>query len=347
MSSENPRSTSTAATASRRLALLFVILALLMLVLAACQPTSPQEATPAPAEEATAAPAEEATTAPAEEATAAPAEEATTAPAEEATAAPAEEAMVGDPANGAVIFALGNGNGCGCHFNRDLGGPAGGNRFEGPFGVVYSANITPHPTTGIASYTDQQIANAVRLGKRGDGENLAPVMPRFATLSDKDALDLAAYLRTLDPLENAVPARELTIDVPDFTPAAPPPAESPTEPAARGLYLASIVRCGRCHTPLGPDGAPDMTKLLAGAPFEDTVAPNLTPDTATGLGEWSEEEIAAFLGTGVYADGLEAHKGMKSVVDRSLSKLGEEDLLAIAAFLKSLPPVENLPTPAQ
>ena len=345
MSAEKTRSARGAAISARHLAVLLVTLALLMLALAACQPTQPQAA---PAEEATAAPAEEATAAPAEEATAAPAEEATAAPAEEATAAPAEEAaMTGDPANGAVLFALGNGNGCGCHFNSDLGGPAGGNRFEGPFGVVYSANITPHPETGIGSYTDQQIANAVRFGQRGDGENLAPVMPRFAFISDKDILDLAAFLRTLEPLENAVPARELTIDVPDFTPSAPPPAESPTEPAARGLYLASLVRCGQCHTPVGPDGAPDMTKLLAGAPYKDTVAPNLTPDTATGLGAWSEEEIAAFLGTGVYSDGLEAHEGMKKVVERSLSKLGEEDLLAIAAFLKSLPPVDNLPTPAQ
>ncbi len=342
MTSENSRNASGAAFGGIHLATFLVGIVLLTLVLAGCQPSQPQAAPPAPIEEATAAPAEEATTAPAEEATAAPAEEATAAPTEEAEE---EMTIAGDPVNGAVIFALGNGNGCGCHFNRDLGGPAGGNKFEGPFGVVYSANITPHPATGIGSYTDQQIADAIRLGKRGDGENLAPVMPRFAAISDKDIMDLAAYLRSLDPLENAVPARELTIEVADFTPQTPPPAEAPTEPAARGQYLASIVRCGRCHTPVGPDGAADMSKFLAGAPFMDTVAPNLTSDAETGLGEWSAEEIAAFLGTGVYADGLEAHQGMKSVAERSLSKLSQDDLLAIAAFLKSLPPVENLPAP--
>lgn len=255
--------------------------------------------------------------------------------------------MAGDPEIGSMLFALGNGNGCGCHFNRDLGGPAGGNKFEGPFGLVYSANITPHPETGIGAYTDQQIADAIHFGKRASGGNLAPAMPRFATISDADIMNLVAYIRTQPPLDNAVPAPALTSEIPDFTPQTPPLAESPTDPAAHGQYLASIVRCGRCHTPVGPDGQPDVSLFLAGAPLLDTVAPNITPDVATGLGEWSEEEIAAFLGTGIYADGFESHMAMKSVVDRSLSKLGEADLLAIAAFLKSLPPVENLPAPAQ
>ena len=68
--------------------------------------------------------------------------------------------------------------------------------------------------------------------------------------------------------------------------------------------MASLVRCGMCHTPANEDGSPDMDFFLAGAPFRDTVAPNLTPDEATGLGLWTEEEIADFLATGIPFDGV-------------------------------------------
>jgi mono/diheme cytochrome c family protein len=273
-----------------------------------------------------------------------------TAPAEAPAASATEAASVesatpatatGDPIAGSYLFSVAMG--CGCHFNRDLGGPAGGNKFEGPFGVVHSANLTADPETGLGTWSDQQIADAIRFGKRNDGTNLAPMMPRFATLADKDVMDLVAFVRTFEPIANAVPAPELTVFVPDYVPPTPPPAEAPTEPAARGGYLASLVRCGQCHTPTNEDGSPNRTLFLAGAPFRDTVAPNLTPDEATGLGAWSEQEIADFLRTGIYADGIESHPGMKGVVDRGLKNLTEEDALAIAAFLKSLPPTANLP----
>jgi mono/diheme cytochrome c family protein len=288
------------------------LLAAAVFVLAACQPVQP----PAAPQEAPAAAAAE------------------SAPAE--AAAPA-----GDPIAGSYLFSVAMG--CGCHFNRDLGGLAGGNKFEGPFGVVHSANLTADPDTGLGSWSDQQIADAIRFGKRNDGTNLAPMMPRFATLADKDVLDLVAFVRTFEPIANAVPAPELAVEMPDFVPQTPPPATAPTAPAARGQYLASLVRCGQCHTPTNEDGSPNMALFLAGAPFRDTVAPNLTPDEATGLGAWSEQEIADFLRTGIYADGLESHPGMKGVVDRGLKNLTNEDALAIAAFLKSLPPTENLP----
>jgi hypothetical protein len=90
-----------------------------------------------------------------------------------------------------------------------------------------------------------------------------------------------------------------------------------------------------------------MEMLLAGAPFRDTVAPNITSDEATGIGLWTEQELADFLGTGVYSDGTEAHGGMMSQVNGGIGKLGEADRLAIAAFLKSLPPVVNEPATPQ
>jgi mono/diheme cytochrome c family protein len=152
-----------------------------------------------------------------------------------------------------------------------------------------------------------------------------------------------AYLHTLDPVANEVPDRELNFAVEAFVPQQMPPAIAPTEGADRGGYLASLVRCGGCHTPALDDGSPNMELLLAGAPFRDTVAPNLTPDEATGLGSWTEEEIVDFLRTGIYSDGIEAHDGMKGLAERNLSKMTDGDVLAIAQFLQSLPAVENLP----
>ena len=247
---------------------------------------------------------------------------------------------MGDVDAGAYIFDAAVG--CGCHFNSDLGALAGGNTFEGDFGAVTARNLTPDAETGIGNISDQALSDAIRFGKGHDGQNLF-IMPRYSAMADQDVSNLIAYLRSLEPVENAIPDRELAFEVPEFVAQQAPPAEAPTEPVARGQYLASLVRCGRCHTPTNEDGSPNMELFLAGAPFRDTVAPNLTPDDATGLGPWSEEEIADFLQTGIYSDGTESHGGMKGQIDRGLGKLTSEDLLAIAAWLKSLPAIENLP----
>ncbi len=279
--------------------------------------------------------------APAAEPTKAAEPEPTKAAEPEPTAIPAEETSAGNPDAGAYILSAAIG--CGCHFNQDLGGLAGGNKFEGGFGLVFSRNLT-QDATGIAGLNDQEVIDAFRLGKRPGGGNLAPPMPRFATMSDEDALNLVAFLRSKPGLANEIADPQLTSEPADFTPNQPPPAVAPSEGADRGRYLASLARCGNCHTPRTDSGGFDNERFLAGAPFRDTVAPNLTPDEATGL-TWTEQEIADFLGTGIYADGLEAHAGMKDTVDRGLSKLTEADRLAIAAFLKSLPPVANEPKP--
>ncbi len=75
------------------------------------------------------------------------------------------------------------------------------------------------------------------------------------------------------------------------------------------------------HTPVDESGSPIEGMMLAGAPFQNTVAPNLTPHEATGLGLWGEEEIAAFLATGLYDDGMEPHAAMKQVADAAASRL--------------------------
>ena len=323
------------------------------------------EATATAAEEATAAPTEDigveaaeqesadATAAPTEEnaataeATAAPAEE-TTATAE-ATAAPAEEAaaggvaMIGDAKRGGYIFAATTG--CGCHFNKDLKAPAGGMKFEGPFGVVYASNITSDPETGIGSWTDQEIVDALRLGKGHGGAQLFPIMPYMAwsAMSDQDAYDLVAALRTLPPVKNAVPKTELKNPVPPFTPAKAPPAVAPTTGVERGEYLVALGQCNNCHTPKTEAGAPDTTRLLAGAVIGEDIAPNLTPDESAGLGAFSDDEIVHFLMTGEYDDGSTVKGPMKRIVENGTSKLTEDDVRAIVAYIRSIPAVAEKP----
>ncbi|NJN84794.1 MAG: cytochrome c [Caldilineaceae bacterium] len=171
-------------------------------------------------------------------------------------------------------------------------------------------------------------------------------MPHFTEMADDDVMDLIAYLRSQEPVENAVPDRELTVEVHHMIEDTSP-AEAPTEGVERGAYIVALARCTQCHTPSNDDGSKNMDLFLAGAPFRDTVAPNLTPDEGTGLGAWSEQEIADFLATGVYDDGTESHGGMKGVVDSGIGMLTDDDRLAVAAYLKSLDPIDNLPEPSE
>ncbi len=117
----------------------------------------------------------------------------------------------------------------------------------------------------------------------------------------------------------------------------------------RGAYLAQIMDCGGCHTPRGPDGAPEMDRPLQGATVGFEIPglgifwpPNLT-DHATGLADWSDEEIDAAIRGGVRPDGRQLAPIMPYA---SYATLTDEDAAALVAFLRSLPGAENaVPAP--
>jgi mono/diheme cytochrome c family protein len=116
-------------------------------------------------------------------------------------------------------------------------------------------------------------------------------------------------------------------------------------PAERGLYLVTIAGCNDCHTPGGLLGNPDKKRLLGGSDvgFGDPasgvwVGPNLTPDKETGLGGWTTEQIVTSFTTGMRPDGRQLSAIMPWP---ALSQLSHDDALAIAAYLRSLPPVKN------
>lgn len=128
-------------------------------------------------------------------------------------------------------------------------------------------------------------------------------------------------------------------------------AERPITPddVARGEYLVTIMSCTDCHTPGHFFGKPDMTKYLGGSDVGFAIpglgyfyGSNLTPHDEKGLGKWSTADIVTALRTGVRPDGRVLAPVMPWM---SFSKLTDDDAFAIAAFLKSMPAIDNAAPP--
>jgi mono/diheme cytochrome c family protein len=259
-------------------------------------------------------------------------------------------------ARGRYVF--GATGGCGCHTVPGQPVNAGGRRYDGPFGTVYSTNITPDRQTGIGAWTDEQVITAIRLGRRPNGERLLPVHPYpvFNGMAAEDLRALVAFLRTVPAVHRPNQPKRITVPLFEsvflpawlaaFAPRETPPATAPTGGLARGEYLVRAVgHCGECHTPRTLTYAPDNSRFLAGNPNgpEKSVVPNITPDPQTGL-TWSEEEIAEYLATGLKPDGDVAAGLMAEVIQGTLAgykDLTAADRLAIARYLKSIPPVRH------
>ena len=275
--------------------------------------------------------------------------------ASDAAAQPTREQI----ARGKYVF--GAAAGCGCHTAPKQPLNAGGRKYDGPFGTVYSSNITPDPTTGIGKWTDEQIVTATRLGRRPNGERLIPVHPYtvFNGMAEQDLKDVVVYLRSVPPVNRATPAKKISVPMFEsvFLPAwlatfaaiETPPKSAATSGVARGEYLTRAVsHCGECHTPRTMTMAVDNTRFLAGNPKgkgpEGSAVPNITPDRETGLGSWSEEQITDYLETGNKPDGDVAGGLMAEVIQGSSAgykDLTKADRQAIAKYLKSIPPIKN------
>lgn len=259
-------------------------------------------------------------------------------------------------AKGKYVF--GAAGGCGCHTEPKGPVNAGGRRFDGPFGIVYSSNITPDRQTGIGGWTDDQIITAIRLGRRPNGERLIPVHPYpvFNGMAEEDLRALVAYLRNVPPVSRPNQPKNITVPLFEsvflpawlaaFAPKETPPPTAPTSGVARGEYLVRAVsHCGECHTPRGVTQATDNTRFLAGNPkgLDGDPVPNITPDGDTGL-KWSEEQIVTFLGSGNKPDGDMAGGLMGEVIQGTSTgfrDLTKEDRLAIARYLKTIPAIRH------
>lgn len=126
-------------------------------------------------------------------------------------------------------------------------------------------------------------------------------------------------------------------------PAAAQAASADPATVTRGQYLTTIMDCAGCHTPGALIGHPDGTRKLAGSdvgfggPFGVIYPKNLTPDRETGLGQWTDAEIVRAIRQGQSRDG----RALVPVMPwPSYAALTPEDAQAVAAYLKSVPPVK-------
>jgi mono/diheme cytochrome c family protein len=259
-------------------------------------------------------------------------------------------------AKGQYIFALAGG--CACHTDPKGTPHAGGRPFPIPFGTVYSTNITQDKETGLGDWTDQQIRDAMVKGIRRDGSNILPVMPfeAYSGMSQDDLTALIAYLRTLKPVKKITPqlktwapfARSVgtPLYLKIFGRFSDAPLQPPKSGIERGRYLAGHVSlCGDCHTPRNSIGVSQHFFYFAGAGaksgFLGEDVPNITPDKETGIGDWKREDIAELLLTGTKPDLDNVQGLMAEVVEHGYKNMTKEDALAIADYLKSIPPIKN------
>ena len=245
-----------------------------------------------------------------------------------------------------------------CHTAPGSNAPfAGGRAIETPFGNIVAPNITPDPETGIGSWSNDAFDAAVRDGIRPTGSHLYPAMPynAYRKMSRGDILAIRAYLNTVTPVRNAVVANTLPFpfniraamlvwNALYFT-----KGEYQADPHKsgewnRGAFLVQGPgHCGACHTAKTLLGGDKADQYLKGAYLQGWSAPDITDDARLGVGEWSQEDLVAYLKSG--HNRITAATGpMAEVVALSTAFMTDPDLKAIAVYLKSLSGKKNGPT---
>jgi mono/diheme cytochrome c family protein len=268
-------------------------------------------------------------------------------------------AQAGDAARGEYIF---HASGCAsCHSQEDGKGPplAGGVALKTGIGTFWTPNITPDPVHGIGKWSLADLRRALKEGKAPDGSDYYPAFPytSYTGMSDADIADLYAYLKAQPASDLASKPHDLSFPFSIrfglkpwkllfFTAGKTQVQNGQEEAVKRGAYLAgSLAHCGECHTPRNFAMALKFEQWLAGRDkgvLGDSV-PNITPDTKTGIGEWSESNIQDLLEDGSTPDGDRVGGDMAAEVKHVTSRLTPADRQAIARYLKSLPAIEYAP----
>jgi mono/diheme cytochrome c family protein len=211
---------------------------------------------------------------------------------------------------------------------------------QGPIsGVMAFPNLTSDVETGLGGWTDAEIARAIREGVDKNGVGLV-LMPshNYVALSDQDVAAVVGYLRSLEPVNSVIPPFQLNVagkvllslgmlgpspvQPPITAPKSTPPAGTPEY----GGYLVKLGACSDCHGP-----------QLAGGPLpfsEPGAVPaaNLTP--AGELVGWSEQDFIKAVREGVKPSGKALAEDMPRYGTH------DEDLAAIFAYLKTVPPAQ-------
>lgn len=211
---------------------------------------------------------------------------------------------------------------------------------QGPISLVFAVpNLTPDQATGLGSWSDAQIARAIREGVDKDGVGLV-VMPayNYHVLSDADVAAMVGYLRNLQPVHNEIPpfyanvVAKTMMAVGAFGPGSvgqpiTAPQETPSSGTPEyGKYMVALGACTDCHKQNLAGGA--IPFASEGTPW----AANLTP--AGELSKWTEVQFIAAVREGRHPGGGNLHDEMPRY------KMTDEDLGAIFMYLKTLPPAQ-------
>lgn len=266
-----------------------------------------------------------------------------------------------------------------CHTPRNTDGSLdttrllGGNpRFtdldptDDTMGLVPAPNLTPDPT-GLGSWTDDQIKRAFLDGIDDEGNPLFVAMPYYVlhNMTPGDADAIVAYLHTVPPVDQTIPARQplgfaVTAASPipvDMIPQTTLATDNPAYPSAqRGRYLAAMSGlCIECHTEPAAAAVPlDLTKAFAGnrvftamdlglpvPPFPTEIhSTNITPD-ANGIAGWAPNDIRNVLQMGVDPDGSHVCPPMPVGPAGAYGGITNQDALDIGTYLTTLAPVDN------
>jgi len=219
-----------------------------------------------------------------------------------------------------------------------------------PFGTFYSPNITSDKATGIGHWDDDDFINAMQKGLRPHNDNLFPVFPYlyFNRMSRADLLAMKAYLFSIPPIHSVKKKNQVIWPFSVrflqwgwkllfFYPGAGEFVADPKQSAMinRGAYLVQGPgHCAMCHTPVNLFGAPKKAKYLTGAVIEDYFAPNITRGA---LKDYSIDDIVKVFKDNIFLGGKGTVIGpMREANHNSLSLLSDNDLRAIAAYLKTV-----------
>jgi mono/diheme cytochrome c family protein len=256
------------------------------------------------------------------------------------------QAHAQDAVRGAEVAALA---GCAACHTTEGGAPyAGGHALWTPFGIFYGPNLTQSTEHGLGDWRLDDFELALRHGRSPEGRPYFPSFPytSYAHLSDADVRDLWVFLQTIPADERVEEPHELSgitgfrfmvrlWKLIYFRPYQELHDPDLSEAWNRGAYLANgPAHCGECHTPRDSLGGLDHDQWLAGSNLPPEFAPNITP---TGVGDWSEAELASYLLDGEDPDGVPAGRGMARVIARGTSRLSDADRSAIATYIASLP----------
>ena len=214
---------------------------------------------------------------------------------------------------------------------------------------VTAPNLTSDPDTGIGTWTDDQIARAIREGISHDGRALFPIMPyqHFREMADEDLASVVVFLRSLKPVRHELPKTQVPFPVNRLINSVPEPVTSPvtpdlSTPVKRGEYIVKMAVCSDCHTPRDNDGNTRLDMPLAGGTAmpltgrKTVFSANITP-AVNGIPYYTEELFLETMHTGK----VRSRKLDSFMPTMFFGKMTDQDLKDVFAYLKTVKPIDH------